>query len=105
MGRRVDESNPMVDARLADGSRVNVIIPPLALDGPCLSIRRFAADPLTAFDLVENTTLTHDIVTLLRATVCARLNLVISGGTGSGKTTLLMHVGEERCNFVPSWPV
>jgi pilus assembly protein CpaF len=88
VGRRVDESSPMVDARLPDGSRVNAIIPPLALDGPILSIRRFGAEmPMTA--LVENGTLTQDMVDLLAACVQARLNVMISGGTGSGKTTLL----------------
>ena len=97
VGRRVDESTPMVDARLADGSRVNVIVPPLALDGPCLSIRRFAADPLTATALVENGTLTEEIVELLRAAVRGRLNVVISGGTGAGKTTLL----NVMSGFVP----
>jgi pilus assembly protein CpaF len=88
VGRRVDESSPMVDARLPDGSRVNAIIPPLALDGPILSIRRFGAElPLSA--LVENGTLTQAMVDLLSACVQARLNIMISGGTGSGKTTLL----------------
>jgi len=89
IGRRVDESSPMVDARLADGSRVNAIIPPLAVDGPCLSIRRFARDPLTADDLVGNATLTAPMLELLRGCVKARLNILISGGTGAGKTTLL----------------
>ncbi len=89
VGRRVDELNPMVDARLADGSRVNAIIPPLALDGPMLSIRRFPADPLMAEDLVELGSLTPEIVELLRGVVSTRLNVLISGGTGSGKTTLL----------------
>ncbi len=97
VGRRVDETTPMVDARLADGSRVNVIVPPLSLDGPCLSIRRFAVDPLTAEDMVENGTLTPQIVELLRSIVEARLNLMISGGTGSGKTTLL----NVASGFVP----
>jgi pilus assembly protein CpaF len=89
IGRRVDESSPMVDARLADGSRVNAIIPPLAIDGPCLSIRRFAREPLTADDLTANTTLTPAMLELLRGCVKARLNILISGGTGAGKTTLL----------------
>ncbi|MFY9532096.1 MAG: CpaF family protein [Candidatus Acidiferrales bacterium] len=89
IGRRVDESSPMVDARLADGSRVNAIIPPLAVDGPCLSIRRFGRDRLMADDLVNNHTLTPPILELLRGCVKARLNLLISGGTGAGKTTLL----------------
>ena len=88
VGRRVDESSPMVDARLPDGSRVNAIIPPLALDGPILSIRRFGAE-MTMAALVENGTLTQDMVEFLAACVQARLNVMISGGTGSGKTTLL----------------
>src|SRR5436309_2561678 len=89
VGRRVDESSPMVDARLADGSRVNAIIPPLALDGPVLSIRRFGRDPLTARNLIENKSLTEPMLELLAAMVKGRLNLLISGGTGAGKTTLL----------------
>lgn len=89
VGRRVDESSPMVDARLADGSRVNAIIPPLALDGPMLSIRRFGADPLMADDLLDNGTLTPSMLQLLRGVVEGRLNVLISGGTGAGKTTLL----------------
>lgn len=89
VGRRVDESSPMVDARLADGSRVNAIIPPLAVDGPCLSIRRFGHDPLTAEDLTSNNTLTPLMLNLLIGCVKARLNILISGGTGAGKTTLL----------------
>ncbi len=89
VGRRVDELNPMVDARLADGSRVNAIIPPLALDGPLLSIRRFPADPLLADDLIELGSLTPQIVEILRGIVSTRLNVLISGGTGSGKTTML----------------
>lgn len=89
VGRRVDESSPMVDARLKDGSRVNVIIPPLAIDGPALSIRRFAVDTLTAEDLMRFGTLTQQVTDVLEAVVRARLNVVISGGTGSGKTTLL----------------
>ena len=89
IGRRVDESSPMVDARLADGSRVNAIIPPLAVDGPCLSIRRFGRDPLTADDLLQNNTLTPSMLELLRGCVKARLNILISGGTGAGKTTFL----------------
>ncbi len=97
VGRRVDESNPMVDARLADGSRVNVIVPPLALDGPCLSIRRFAADPLTSSSLVANDTLSQETIDLLRSAVEGRLNMVVSGGTGAGKTTLL----NALSSFVP----
>src|SRR5499427_46403 len=89
VGRRVDESSPMVDARLTDGSRVNAIIPPLALDGPCLSIRRFGRDPVTARNMIENRTLTEPMLELLSAMVKGRLNLLISGGTGAGKTTVL----------------
>lgn len=89
VGRRVDESSPMVDARLADGSRVNVIIPPLAVDGPVLSIRRFGKIPLEAEDLLTNKTLTPQMLELLKGAIKARLNIVISGGTGAGKTTLL----------------
>jgi pilus assembly protein CpaF len=89
VGRRVDESSPMVDARLADGSRVNAIIPPLALDGACLSIRRFGRDPVTARNMLDNKTLTEPMLDLMSAMVKARLNLLISGGTGAGKTTLL----------------
>ncbi|HET7441692.1 MAG TPA: CpaF family protein [Terriglobales bacterium] len=89
VGRRVDESSPMVDARLQDGSRVNAIIPPLAIDGPCLSIRRFGRDPITARHMIENKTLTEPMLELLSSMVKGRLNLLISGGTGAGKTTLL----------------
>ena len=89
IGRRVDESSPMVDARLADGSRVNVIIPPLAIDGPHISIRRFGHIPITEDDLLRNQTLTQPMLELLRGAVKARLNIIISGGTGAGKTTLL----------------
>ncbi len=89
VGRRIDEISPMVDARLEDGSRVNVIIPPLALDGPCLSIRRFSVDPLTLKDLEVLKTITPGLGELLKSIVKARLNILISGGTGSGKTTLL----------------
>lgn len=89
VGRRVDESSPMVDARLADGSRVNVIIPPLAIDGPHMSIRRFGHIPITEEDLLRNQTLTQPMLELLRGAVKSRLNVVISGGTGAGKTTLL----------------
>jgi len=89
VGRRIDESVPMVDARLADGSRVNAIIPPLAIDGPSLSIRKFSKDPLQLYHLVEKRSLTPEIGELLRAIVQARLNVLISGGTGTGKTTLL----------------
>jgi pilus assembly protein CpaF len=85
----VDESSPLVDARLPDGSRVNAAIPPVAVDGPLLSIRRFGRDPLTAEDLVTNLSVTDGMMQLLQACVHARLNIVISGGTGAGKTTLL----------------
>ena len=89
VGRRVDESSPMVDARLRDGSRVNVIIPPLALRGPTVTIRKFAKEALTSDDLLRFGSVTQDMITFLRACVRARLNLVVSGGTGSGKTTTL----------------
>lgn len=89
VGRRVDESSPMVDARLADGSRVNVIIPPLAIDGPVMSIRRFAHIPMTAENLIANQTLTMPMLDLLKGAVKARLSILISGGTGAGKTTFL----------------
>jgi pilus assembly protein CpaF len=98
VGRRIDESTPMVDARLADGSRVNVIIPPLAVDGAMLSIRRFAADPLELEDLISLTTLTPEIGEFLKGIVKARLNVLISGGTGTGKTTLL----NVLSRFIPS---
>ena len=89
IGRRVDESSPMVDARLIDGSRVNAIIPPLALDGPCLSIRRFGHERLGATDLLHNNSLTQPMLEMLQGCVKARLNVLISGGTGAGKTTFL----------------
>jgi pilus assembly protein CpaF len=89
VGRRIDESSPMVDARLADGSRVNAVIPPLALDGPLLSIRRFRTDRLGARDLVDRLTLTGPMMEFLSAAVAARLNIIVSGGTGAGKTTFL----------------
>ncbi|MDP2162785.1 MAG: CpaF family protein [Hydrogenophaga sp.] len=89
IGRRVDESSPMVDARLPDGSRVNAIIPPLALDGPLLSIRRFSVVPLTISDLIDKRSLTPTLAELLSAMVQAKMNILISGGTGTGKTTLL----------------
>ncbi len=97
IGRRVDESSPMVDARLPDGSRVNAIIPPLALDGPVLSIRRFGAD-LTVEQLIANGALTMEMLQLLAGCVKARLNVLISGGTGSGKTTLL----NALSSFIPA---
>jgi pilus assembly protein CpaF len=89
VGRRVDESTPMVDARLKDGSRVNAIIPPLAVDGPILSIRKFSAKPLAAEDLLRNKALAEPMLEVLKGAVQARLNVVVSGGTGAGKTTLL----------------
>jgi pilus assembly protein CpaF len=98
VGRRIDESSPMVDARLPDGSRVNAIIPPLAVDGPILSIRRFAVDPLKLEDLVSLKTLTPEIGAFFREIVRARLNVLIAGGTGSGKTTML----NVLSGFIPS---
>ncbi|QDU09349.1 CpaF family protein [Gimesia aquarii] len=97
VGRRIDEVNPMVDARLPDGSRINAIIPPLALNGPSLSIRRFGATPLQIDDLIENNSLTPEIVDFLAAVVDSRISMLISGGTGSGKTTLL----NALSNFIP----
>ena len=88
VGRRVDESSPLVDARLADGSRVNAIIPPLAFSGSTLTIRKFAKDPFTVDDLLGFGTLSPEMAELLRACVEARLNVIVSGGTGTGKTTL-----------------
>lgn len=98
IGRRIDESSPMVDARLPDGSRVNAIIPPLALDGPILSIRRFSAAPLEAEDLVRLESLTQDMALVIEAMVKAKINFLVSGGTGSGKTTLL----NMMSSFVPA---
>jgi pilus assembly protein CpaF len=89
VGRRIDESSPMVDARLQDGSRVNVIIPPLALDGPTMSIRRFRTDRLGADDLVQRESLTAPMLEFLQGVIGARLNVIVSGGTGAGKTTML----------------
>ena len=90
VGRRIDESSPMVDARLQDGSRVNVIIPPLALDGPVMSIRRFRTDRLGADDLVTRESLTAPMLEFLQGRGRARgMNIIVSGGTGAGKTTLL----------------
>src|SRR5436305_795012 len=97
VGRRVDESSPMVDARLPDGSRVNAIIPPLALDGPVLSIRRFGVHRLTAEDLVRLGSIPAQMVDVIRAMVMGRLNILVSGGTGSGKTTLLNCIS----SFIP----
>ncbi len=99
VGRRVDESSPMVDARLADGSRVNAIIPPLALDGPVLSIRRFGRDPITAHNMIENRTLTDPMLEVLSSMVKGRMNILISGGTGAGKTTLL----NVLSGFIPQY--
>src|SRR5262245_43349926 len=97
VGRRVDESSPMVDARLKDGSRINAIIPPLALDGPVLSIRRFAVDPYKMSDLLTFGALTEQLSEVLKGAVRARLNVLISGGTGAGKTTMLNILS----NFIP----
>lgn len=98
LGRRVDESQPMVDARLPDGSRVNVIIPPLALCGPTVTIRKFSKQPLSHHDLIRFGSMTNDIAEFLRACVIAALNVVVSGGTGSGKTTLL----NVLSSFIPN---
>jgi pilus assembly protein CpaF len=98
VGRRVDETSPMVDARLPDGSRVNAVIPPIALDGPSLSIRRFGANPLKLEDLLNYKALTPEMAMLLEACIKARLNVVISGGTGCGKTTLL----NTLSSFIPN---
>ena len=98
LGRRIDESSPMVDARLPDGSRINAVIPPISLVGPCLTIRKFSRDPLTVDDLIRFGTMTPEIAQLLKACVNARLNMVVSGGTGSGKTTLL----NVLSSFIPS---
>src|SRR5256884_7049893 len=97
VGRRVDETSPMVDARLPDGSRVNAIIPPLALDGPTMSIRRFGANPLKLEDLLNFKAVTPEMAMLMEAAIKARLNIVISGGTGCGKTTLL----NTLSSFIP----
>ena len=98
LGRRIDESSPMVDARLPDGSRVNAIIPPLALKGPSITIRKFAKDPFTVNDLIGFNTLTPEMANLLRACVEGKLNVVVSGGTGSGKTTTL----NVLSSFIPA---
>ncbi len=95
VGRRIDDSSPMVDARLADGSRVNAVIPPLAIDGPHVSIRKFRRDVLSAEDLLRNETITEAILELVQAAVKSRLNILISGGTGSGKTTFLNMLSES----------
>jgi pilus assembly protein CpaF len=98
LGRRVDESSPLCDARLPDGSRVNVVIPPIALNGPTITIRKFSKDPLTINDLINFGSMTKEIAEFLRACVIGTLNIVVSGGTGSGKTTLL----NVMSNFIPS---
>ena len=98
VGRRIDESSPLVDARLSDGSRVNAIIPPLAVNGPALTIRKFGRDPLTVHDLVTMGSLSPEMAELLQACVQARLNIIVSGGTGTGKTTLL----NVLSSFIPS---
>jgi pilus assembly protein CpaF len=98
LGRRIDESSPMVDARLPDGSRVNAVIPPLALKGPSITIRKFAKDPFTVDDLIRFGTLTKDMAELLHACVEGKLNIVVSGGTGSGKTTTL----NVLSSFIPA---
>ena len=98
IGRRVDESSPMVDARLTDGSRVNAIIPPLSLVGPVITIRKFSASPFTVDDLIRFGTATADMFDFLRACVEARLNIFVSGGTGSGKTTIL----NVLSSFIPN---
>ncbi len=98
LGRRVDESSPMVDGRLPDGSRVNVIIPPLSIKGPTITIRKFAVEPYTLEDLITFGTLTADIAKLIKACVRGRINIIVAGGTGSGKTTLLNVIS----NFIPN---
>ena len=98
IGRRIDESSPMVDARLPDGSRVNAIIPPLALKGPCITIRKFSKSPLTVDNLIEFGTMTREMADFLKACVEGKLNIVVSGGTGSGKTTTL----NVLSSFIPS---
>src|SRR5207249_268183 len=97
VGRRVDETSPMVDARLPDGSRVNAVIPPISLDGCSLSIRRFGSNPLKLDDLLNFKAFTPEMAMLMEAAIKARLNIVISGGTGSGKTTLL----NTLSSFIP----
>jgi pilus assembly protein CpaF len=97
VGRRVDESSPMVDARLPDGSRVNAIIPPLALDGPCMSIRRFGSGPVSPDELVKLKSISAEMMQILAAAVKARISILISGGTGAGKTTFM----NVLSNFIP----
>lgn len=89
LGRHVDEASPIVDARLEDGSRVNIVIPPLSLSGPCVTIRKFSRIPLLIEDLIAYGTLSEQMASFLRACVKAKLNIMVSGGTGSGKTTTL----------------
>ena len=98
IGRRIDESSPLVDARLHDGSRVNAVIPPLAVDGPSLTIRKFAAAPLTVNDLITFDSISPGMAEVLDACVRARLNIIVSGGTGTGKTTLL----NVLSSFIPA---
>jgi pilus assembly protein CpaF len=98
VGRRIDESSPMVDARLPDGSRVNVIIPPLALNGPVISIRKFGQTPISREDLIRNQAMTPEMLAFLKAAIHAKLNILISGGTGAGKTTLL----NALSGFIPA---
>ena len=98
VGRRIDESSPLVDARLSDGSRVNAIIPPLAVNGPALTIRKFGRDPLTVHDLISMGSLSPEMAELLQACVLARMNIIVSGGTGTGKTTLL----NVLSSFIPA---
>ena len=98
LGRRIDESNPLVDARLQDGSRVNAIIPPLAIDGPALTIRKFGKRALTSDDPLKYQAITQEMVDFLKTSVLIRKNILISGGTGSGKTTLL----NTLSSFIPS---
>jgi pilus assembly protein CpaF len=98
LGRRIDESSPYVDARLPDGSRVNAVIPPISLVGPCLTIRKFSKDPFTVEDLIDFGTITPGVIKFMEAAVMARLNIIISGGTGSGKTTLLNVLSQ----FIPN---
>ncbi|MCI0860324.1 MAG: CpaF family protein [Chloroflexi bacterium] len=98
LGRRIDESSPYVDARLQDGSRVNAVIPPISLGGPTLTIRKFAKNPITIEQLIEYGTVTAEAIEFIKATVIARVNMVISGGTGSGKTTLLNVISQ----YIPS---
>src|SRR2546423_5106690 len=98
VGRRVDESSPMVDARLPDGSRVNAVIPPLALGGPVLTIRKFAEDPYTIRDLITFGSITMDLALFLEAAVRGKVNVLVSGGTGTGKTTFL----NALSSFIPA---